>query len=186
MRIVSGKLRGTKLETLSGENTRPTLDRVRESLFNIIQMEIRDCIFLDLFSGSGACGLEAISRGAKKAIMCDNSKDAIKIIQKNVVKTRTENQSEIYQMSFEALLRNKIKETIDIVYIDPPYKTDYAYQSVKILIEKELLKEDSIVIIETDEKEKIENQIKQLEIEITDTRRYGRAHLIFLKVKGKK
>lgn len=186
MRIVSGKLRGTKLETLSGENTRPTLDRVRESLFNIIQMEIRDCIFLDLFSGSGACGLEAISRGAKKAIMCDNSKDAIKIIQKNVVKTRTENQSEIYQMSFEALLRNKIKETLDIVYIDPPYKTDYAYQSVKILIEKELLKEDSIVIIETDEKEKIENQIKQLEIEITDTRRYGRAHLIFLKVKGKK
>lgn len=186
MRIVSGKLRGTKLETLSGENTRPTLDRVRESLFNIIQMEIRDCIFLDLFSGSGACGLEAISRGAKKAIMCDNSKDAIKIIQKNVVKTRTENQSEIYQMSFEALLRNKIKETLDIVYIDPPYKTDYAYQSVKILIEKELLKEHSIVIIETDEKEKIENQIKQLEIEITDTRRYGRAHLIFLKVKGKK
>lgn len=186
MRIVSGKLRGTKLETLAGENTRPTLDRVRESLFNIIQFEIKDSIFLDLFSGSGACGLEAISRGAKKAIMCDNSKDAIKIIQKNVAKTRTENQVEIYQMSFETLLRNKIKETLDIVYIDPPYKTDYAYQSVKILLEKELIKENSIVIIETDEQEKVENQIKKLEIEITDTRRYGRAHLIFLKVKDKK
>lgn len=185
MRIVSGKLRGTKLETLSGDNTRPTLDRVRESLFNIIQMEIRDCVFLDLFSGSGACGLEAISRGAKKAILCDNSKEAIRVIQKNVAKTRTENQVEIYQMSFDALLRNKIQETLDIVYIDPPYKTDYAYQSVKMLIEKELIKEDSIVIIETDEEEKVKNQIEKLEIEITDTRKYGRAHLIFLKVKGK-
>ena len=77
MRIISGKARGTKLYTLEGQNTRPTLDRVKESLFNIIQNEIQGCIFLDLFSGSGAIGLEAVSRGAKKAILCDNSKEAI-------------------------------------------------------------------------------------------------------------
>ena len=87
MRIISGTARGTKLYTLDGLNTRPTLDRVKESLFNIIQEDIADSIFLDLFSGSGAIGLEAASRGAKKSILCDNSKLAIDIINKNVSKT---------------------------------------------------------------------------------------------------
>ena len=87
MRIIAGKARGTKLYTLEGMTTRPTLDKVRESLFNIIQNQIQDSIFLDLFSGSGAVGLEAVSRGAKKAILCDNSKQAIEIIKKNIEKT---------------------------------------------------------------------------------------------------
>ena len=84
MRIISGKARGTKLYTLEGENTRPTLDRVKESIFNIIQNEIQETVFLDLFSGSGAIGLEAISRGAQKSILCDKSKEAIEIINKNI------------------------------------------------------------------------------------------------------
>ena len=88
MRIIAGEKRGTKLYTLEGSNTRPTLDRVKESLFNIIQSEIRNGIFLDLFAGSGAIGLEAVSRGAKKAILCDNNKQAIQIIKKNIEKTR--------------------------------------------------------------------------------------------------
>ena len=74
MRIISGRARGTKLYTLEGDSTRPTLDRVKESIFNIIQSDIKDSIFLDLFAGSGAIGLEAASRGAKKAILCDKSK----------------------------------------------------------------------------------------------------------------
>ena len=80
MRIISGKARGTKLYTLEGYNTIPTLDRVRESVFNIIQSEIPESVVLDLFSGSGAVGLEFASRGAKKVYMCDNSKKAIEII----------------------------------------------------------------------------------------------------------
>ena len=84
MRIISGLARGTKLYTLEGEHTRPTLDRVKESLFNIIQNNISGSIFLDLFSGSGAIGLEAASRGAKKVILCDNSKAAIQIIRNNM------------------------------------------------------------------------------------------------------
>ena len=84
MRIISGRARGTKLYTLGGESTRPTLDRVKESLFNIIQNKIEDANFLDLFSGSGAIGLEALSRGAKKTIFCDSSKQAIEIINKNI------------------------------------------------------------------------------------------------------
>ena len=93
MRIIAGEKRGTKLYTLEGLNTRPTLDRVKESLFNIIQSEIRERIFLDIFAGSGAIGLEAVSRGAKKAILCDNNKQAIQIIKKNIEKTRISRQS---------------------------------------------------------------------------------------------
>lgn len=182
MRIISGKARGTKLYTLDGENTRPTLDRVKESLFSIIQSRINDCIFLDLFSGSGAIGLEAASRGAKKVILCDASKEAVKIIKKNIEKTHTEVQVELYNTSSQELLENKIKEKIDIIYIDPPYKTNLAYESVKIILDKNLIKNDSIMIIETDEEERIISQIKKLEIEIIDQRKYGRAHLIFIKV----
>ena len=87
MRIISGTARGTKLFTLEGETTRPTLDRVKESMFNIIQNEVLNSIFIDLFSGSGAIGLEAASRGAKKVILCDKSKQAISIINKNIEKT---------------------------------------------------------------------------------------------------
>ena len=86
MRIISGKARGTKLYTLEGENTRPTLDRVKESIFNIIQNEIEGTQILDLFAGSGAIGLEFLSRGADKAVLCDKSKEAINIIEKNVEK----------------------------------------------------------------------------------------------------
>lgn len=180
MRIIGGKAKGTKLYTLDGDNTRPTLDRVKESLFNIIQMKIPDSIFLDLFSGSGAIGLEAASRGAKKVILCDKSKDAMQIIKKNIEKTHLENQTECYQLSYEKILKNKINEKLDIIYIDPPYKTDLIYESLKIILEKEILKEDSYIIIETDEEKRIIEQIKKLELDIVDQRKYGRAYLIFL------
>lgn len=181
MRIIGGKARGTKLYTLEGKNTRPTLDRVKESLFNIIQTKIPESIFLDLFSGSGAIGLEAVSRGSKKAILCDKEKTAIQIIQKNIEKTHMEEQTEVYQLPFEKLIKEKIKETIDIIYIDPPYKTDFAYEAVKLILTKEMINQDSIIIIETDEEERIIKQIKELQVDIVDQRKYGRAHLIFLK-----
>lgn len=184
MRIIGGKARGTKLYTLEGDNTRPTLDRVKESLFNIIQRDIPESIFLDLFSGSGAIGLEAVSRGAKKAILCDKSKEAISIIKKNIEKTHLENQIELYQLPFEKLLNDKIEEKIDIIYIDPPYKTDFVYNAIKIILDKNLINENSIVIIETDEEERIIKQIEKLNIEIVNQRKYGRAHLIFIKKVG--
>lgn len=88
MRVISGVARGTRLESLEGNNTRPTLDRVKEALFNIIQNDVRGTCVLDLFSGSGALGIEALSRGAKFCVLCDKSSDAIKIIKKNLEKTR--------------------------------------------------------------------------------------------------
>ena len=185
MRIIAGKAKGTKLYTLEGENTRPTLDRVRETLFNILQFEIQDAIFLDLFAGSGACGIEAVSRGAKKAILCDQSKQAVEVIKKNIEKTHTKEQIEWHQMDFKELLKNTIKEEINIIFIDPPYQTNYAYQAIKIIIEKQLINENSSIIIETDQEKKIKEQLKELRIEIVDERKYGRASLIFLRQKRK-
>ena len=181
MRIIAGKAKGTKLYTLEGENTRPTLDRVKESLFNIIQNEIQDCIFLDLFSGSGAIGLEAVSRGAKKAILCDKSKEACMIIKKNIEKTHVLENIELYQADFKEVLKNKIHEKLDIVFLDPPYKTDFAIDAIKIVIEKDLLNQNAMIIIETDDNNRILESLKHIDCEINDIRKYGRAYLIFLK-----
>ena len=182
MRIISGKARGTILFTLKGNDiTRPTLDRVKESLFNIIQNEIQDSIFLDLFSGSGAIGLEAASRGAKLAILCDKDKNAIQVINKNIEKTHMEEKTKLYMCDYETLIKSKIETKLDIVYIDPPYKSNYAVKAIKLLLEKELLKKDSIVIIETDRLENIEKELNDINIELVDKRKYGRAEIIFLK-----
>ena len=185
MRIIGGTAKGTKLYTLKGNNTRPTLDRVRESLYNILQPKIKDSIFLDLFSGTGACGIEAASRGAKKVILCDKSKEAMEIIQKNIEKTKMQEKVEAYQMDYKELLHTKINVKFNIIYIDPPYCTDFAYEAVKIILENELINEDSIMIIETDQEKRIIEQIKKLEVQIVDKRKYGRAYLIFLSQKRK-
>lgn len=182
MRIISGKARGTKLYTLEGDNTRPTLDRVKESIFNIIQPDIQNSIFLDLFSGCGAMGLEAVSRGAKKAILCDKSKDAVNIIKKNIEKTRFSNNTVVLNMDFKLALENEIKEKIDIVYLDPPYKTDFIYKSIEIMLKKSIIDENTKIIIETDDKERVLKEIENLNIKVIDERKYGRAQVIFLKI----
>ena len=181
MRIISGKARGTKLYTLDGTATRPTLDRVKESLFNIIQNDIEDSTVLDLFSGSGAIGLEFLSRGAKRAVLCDSSKDAIKIIKQNVQKTHFEEKVEVYNMEFTKLVERLQNQKFDIIYIDPPYATDFIKISLEKIIEYELVNENTKIIVETDDETRILNQIEKMDVEITDKRKYGRATIIFLK-----
>jgi len=181
MRIISGKARGTKLYTLDGTATRPTLDRVKESLFNIIQNDIEDSTVLDLFSGSGAIGLEFLSRGAKRAVLCDISKDAIKIIKQNVQKTHFEEKVEVYNMEFTKLVERLQNQKFDIIYIDPPYATDFIKISLEKIIEYELVNENTKIIVETDDETRILNQIEKMDVEITDKRKYGRATIIFLK-----
>lgn len=181
MRIISGKARGTKLYTLDGTATRPTLDRVKESLFNIIQNDIEDSTVLDLFSGSGAICLEFLSRGAKRAVLCDSSKDAIKIIKQNVQKTHFEEKVEVYNMEFTKLVERLQNQKFDIIYIDPPYATDFIKISLEKIIEYELVNENTKIIVETDDETRILNQIEKMDVEITDKRKYGRATIIFLK-----
>ena len=182
MRIISGTARGTKLYTLEGKTTRPTLDRVKESLFNIIQNDIIDTVFLDLFSGSGAIGLEAASRGAKKVILCDKSEEAINIINKNIEKTHLKEKTELYNLDYKTLLETKIKEELDVIYIDPPYDTNFAIRALELIIEKQLTNENGTIIIETDDENRIIKELEKLKIKITDKRKYGRAILIFLKI----
>ena len=145
MRIIGGLARGTKLYTLEGLNTRPTLDKVREAIFNILQNNIRDTVVLDLFAGSGAVGLESISRGAKKAILCDNNKQAIQIINKNAQKMRVEDKVQILCIDYENFLSNT-QEKFDFIYIDPPYNTDYISNSIKLINDRNLLAEEGIII----------------------------------------
>lgn len=184
MRIISGKARGAKLYTLDGINTRPTLDRVKESLFNILQNELTDSIVLDLFAGSGALALESLSRGAKKAILCDNNIKAVEIIKKNIEKCHFEDCSSVICMDYKKCIKN-LQEQIDIVFIDPPYKLDIATDAINKLLENKTLKEDSIIILETDEEERELKKLERIEsIQIKDLRRYGRVKLIFLNKKG--
>ncbi len=186
MRIISGTAKGTKLYSLEGTITRPTQDRVKEAIFNILQNQIRESIFLDLFAGSGAIGLEAASRGAKKVYLCEINKNAINIIKKNIEKTHLEKNIILYQNDFKEVLQTKISEKIDLIYIDPPYQSNYAVKALEILITKELITKNSLIIIETDRREEIEKEILENEkikgIEIIDTRKYGRATLIFIKL----
>ncbi len=182
MRVISGKARGKKLVSLEGLNTRPTLDRVKEALFNIIQFQIVDKNILDLFAGSGAIGIEAISRGAKSATFCDNSIDAIKIIKSNIDSTRSTDKSIVihkdYSLALKYLANNN--KQFDIIYLDPPYKTDFANKAIDEIIKLNLLSKNGIIILETDDDKK-EKTIEKQGIEIFDRRKYGRAILIFIR-----
>lgn len=184
MRIISGKARGTKLYTLEGENTRPTLDRVKESIFNIMQNKIEGAKVLDLFSGSGAIGLEFLSRGAEKAIMCDKSKEAVNIIKKNIEKTHMEKNTQVFNTDFESCLEKLKSKQFDIIYLDPPYETDYIKKSLEKIIKLNIANEESQIIIETDDEKRIKKEIEKLDIEIIDKRKYGRATIIFLSLKN--
>ena len=181
MRIISGKARGTKLYTLDGLETRPTLDRVKESIFNIINSKIHESNVLDLFSGSGAIGLEFASRGAQKVYLCDNSKKAVDIIKKNIEKTHLQDVVELFNTDFKQMLKNINIDKLDIIYLDPPYKTSFICETLEIMLNLKYVTKDTLIIVETDEVERILEEIKKLKIEIIDRRKYGRANIIFLK-----
>lgn len=189
MRVISGKARGTKLNSIESNTTRPTLDRVKESLFNILHDCLNGVDVLDLFAGSGALGIEALSRGAKSVVFCDNNIQAIKMIKANLEKTRLLDKAQIinsdYKKCIEELKASNRK--FNLIFIDPPYKNDIAVLSIKIILENKLLNNNGIIVIETDElnrdlielDEAMKNSLH--EIKIFDKRKYGRANLVFLK-----
>lgn len=183
MRVISGKARGTKLSSIESLSTRPTLDRVKESLFNIIQNNLRGAVVLDLFAGSGQLGIEALSRGADKAYLCDINRDAVKMIKQNLEKTKLNDKAVVINEDYKKALRTlNTNEKFDIIFIDPPYKEDIAVDSIINIIHESRLKENGIIIIETDEIERDLREINKIEnIKIIDQRKYGRASLIFIK-----
>ena len=183
MRVISGTARGKKLNSLPGLDTRPTLDRVKEALFNIIQFDLKDKSILDLFSGSGALAIEALSRGAKEATLCDNSYKAIEVIKKNLADTKLEDKAEVINKDYiEALkhVSNKSKK-FDFIFLDPPYKSKFIVNSLEQIIELDLLKKNGIIIAETDDKEKIDEIKKLKKLEVYDVRKYGIVLIIFIR-----
>ena len=183
MRVISGKSRGKKLVSLDGDNTRPTLDRVKESLFNIIQFEVKDAVVLDLFAGTGALGIETLSRGAKEAVFCDKVPDAIKVIKQNIINTNNLDKATIINKEYQEVLENLSKQNkkFDIVFLDPPYKTNLAIESLQKIIMSDLLTEDGTIIIETDDINKEREILKIEKVEIFDKRKYGSVWLIFIR-----
>ena len=182
MRVISGTARGTKLNSIDSLATRPTLDRVKESLFNIIRDKIEDSTVLDLFAGSGAIGIEFISRGAKKVYFCEKSHEAIQMIYKNLERTRFIGKSKVYEKDYKKCLNELSKENIkfDTIFIDPPYKEDLAIDAVEQIMSLDLLNKNGIIILETDEKDRDIKELEKLRVEIYDLRKYGRVYLIFL------
>ncbi len=157
MKIITGKYRARKLEAVDSESTRPTLARVKESVFNLIQFLVADSVVLDLFAGSGAFGAECISRGAKKVIFVDSEKRAISTIQKNT-RGMTED-FEILNQDFESALKLLSAKNIkfDIVYLDPPYNSDYIQRALEMLDSLNLLENGATIVAETDNQKNLQN-----------------------------
>lgn len=148
MRVISGKARGTSLYSLEGSHTRPTTDRVKESMFSIINFNIPDAVVLDLFSGSGALGIEALSRGAKKCFFVENSRQAAEIVRKNIEKTRLGDLAVLKIMDFKAFLETA-SDKFDVILLDPPYNKKMCDEALKIIYERNLLAEDGVIMCET-------------------------------------
>ena len=183
MRVISGTARGKKLNTLSGLNTRPTLDRVKEAVFSIIQFDLEDKYVLDLFSGSGALAIASLSRGAKYAVLCDNSYEAIRIIKQNIKETKFEDKSDIINKDYvEALKKlNKQNTKFDIIFLDPPYKSDFAIKAIKYIFDNDIITEDGTILFETDDKNKDQEILKYKEMRLCDIRKYGSVYVIFIR-----
>ena len=150
MRIITGKAKGIKLSTLDGDETRPTAERVKEAIFSMIQFDIEGRRILDLFSGSGQMGLEAVSRGASHAVMVDKSKNAIRIIESNVTKTKLSGQCTVINSDATDYIKRSKGEKFDIVFIDPPYASGLYAPILLELKKSDLLKPTSLVICEND------------------------------------
>lgn len=181
MRVISGKARGKRIVTLEGTDTRPTLDRVKEALFSKIQFELPDAEVLDLFAGSGALGIEALSRDAKRAIFCDSNYKAANIIKQNIENCKFEDSAIVINKDYLKALESLKNNQFDIIFLDPPYKTDFALISLEKIVEYNLIKDEGTIIVETNDGNK-QNKIADIEgIEITDIRKYGNVILIFIR-----
>ena len=186
MRIITGRARGIQLVTLEGDMTRPTSERAKLAIFSSLQFELEGRRVLDLFAGSGQMGLEAVSRGADHAVLVDQSKDAVKIIQKNAEKTRLAEDCTVICSDFAEFLRQRRgKEPFDIIFIDPPYAMRACKAAVETILENRLLKPHGILVLESAEPDPLGTGTPLSEkFEVVKSARYGAAYVNILTPKA--
>lgn len=163
MRIISGKYKGRILKGFNIDGTRPTMDRVKESLFGMIQNKISNSICLDLFAGSGNLGIEALSNGAKTVYFIDKNKEVIKILKQNL---KDINGAILINGDYQAALR-QLKIKFDIIFLDPPYKMNLINDAIKKILEYDLLNDDGIIICE------YETEEIKCDLELIKDKKYG-------------
>lgn len=149
MRVISGTARGKKLNTLEGQDIRPTLDRVKESIFNIIAFDLPDACVLDLFCGSGSLGIEALSRGARLAVFVDNCRKSVEVAQKNLEATHLQKKASLILADSIAFLK-ETNQTFDIIFLDPPYESSLYADALAEIVTRKLLNPGGQVIVECD------------------------------------
>ena len=147
MRVISGKARGVSLKTPEGMHTRPTADRVKEALFSIIQFDVPGTNVLDLFGGTGQLGIEALSRGAKRAVFVDERVDACNLIKENLRRTKLESDSQVVRGDYSEYL-HRCREKFGIIFLDPPYAEVFLENSLNLITEIDILQSGGIIVTE--------------------------------------
>jgi len=148
LRVISGSARGRRLKELKGMETRPTTDKVKESLFNIIQFELEGRRVLDLFGGTGQLGIEALSRGAERCVFVDQRREAVGLIRENLKLTGLSERSQVVSGDALEFLKS-CRETFDVIFLDPPYGTDLLNLALKSILEFDILRNHGIIVCES-------------------------------------
>ncbi|MDF2590943.1 MAG: methyltransferase [Clostridia bacterium] len=179
MRVISGEFRGRKLEQIEGIEIRPTSDRVKESLFNILGTRLIDCAFLDLFAGTGGIGIEAYSRGAARVVFIDESANSIKILKKNLDKLNISDKVEVFNTDYINAINKLSNENkkFDVIFIDPPYLKGFEKNALVHISESGMLTDNGIIVVEhdlTDKMPEISGKLK-----LTRQNKYSKTMLSF-------
>jgi 16S rRNA (guanine966-N2)-methyltransferase len=180
IRIIGGELKGRKLLTVAGKQTRPTSDRVRESIFNILGDTVRNACVLDLYAGTGAMGIEALSRGAKWAVFAENHKAALAALAENIKKCSLENRTRTFRWNILDNLNilQLHRAAFDLAFIDPPYNQGMIQPTLSHLVRSRCLVNGARLAIEHSPREPI--PVDRPEFEVADRRRYGKTLVSFL------
>lgn len=184
VRIIAGSARGRKIATLAGKQTRPTSDRVKESLFGILQRDLPGATVLDLFAGSGNLTFEALSRGASRAVANDNSRESTSIIVQNAALLGFEDRIDVKQMDYRRCLSSLAANgaQFDLIFLDPPYATDFAICALVEIGKHALLAPDGIAVVERDAQTIWDAEaLTPVGLQAADTRRYGSTYLEFIR-----
>lgn len=158
MRIIAGSLKGRRLNTPNTNKIRPTTDKVKEAIFSMLMAYTEDAVVIDLFSGTGNLGLEAISRGARYCYFCDKSRESLLLLKENIKYCGVEDNSTIISGEYESNLE-RIHDEADIIFLDPPYKDGLIKNCMLIIEKNNLLKDDGVIVIERGAREMLEDNI---------------------------